>query len=74
MSKLINDNELDTANTEHYEVWVTLEKWDGDSKVEDVQTTKIFQNASEENAELIWSLSESVSIAAKEAIDGLFYS
>jgi hypothetical protein len=59
---------------ERYEVWVTLEKWDGDDKIEDVQTTKIFENASEENAELIWSLCESVSIAAKDSIDGMFYS
>ena len=25
----------------HYEVWVTLEKWDGDSKLEDIETCKI---------------------------------
>lgn len=26
---------------EHYEVWITLEKWDGDSKIDDVITTSM---------------------------------
>ena len=41
---------------------------DGDNKIEDVHTTKIVENCSQENAELIWSLSESVSLAAKSLL------
>ena len=54
---------------EHYEIWVTLEKWDGDSKLEDIETCKIGNVDDADGARQLFSLSQDVAMAARPHID-----
>ncbi|HUW17667.1 MAG TPA: hypothetical protein VMW16_00010 [Sedimentisphaerales bacterium] len=57
---------------EHYEVWVTLEKWNGDEKVEDCETTKIANVKTQADATVIWELCEAASLAVTPIVANNF--
>ena len=44
----------------HYEVWVTLEKWNGTENIEDCEATKIADIQKREDAEVIKEACESL--------------
>ena len=54
---------------EHYEVWVTLEKWDGDSKLEDVETCKIGNVNDEDGARQLFEAAQTMAMAVVPIVD-----
>jgi len=54
--------------SEHYEVWVTLEKWNGDDREEECQTTKIADIAKREDAETIFEACEAAAVGIAPVI------
>lgn len=53
---------------EHYEVWVTLERWVGDDKQEDCSTTKIADIEKREDAEAIFEACEAAAVGIAPVI------
>ena len=57
------------SDGEHYEVWVTLERWSTyDDKAEDCQTTKIADIAKREDAEVIFEACEATAVGIAPVI------
>lgn len=54
---------------EHYEVWITLEKWDGDSKIDDVETCKLGNVKDESNARQLFEATQEISMAQLNHLD-----
>jgi len=53
---------------EHYEVWVTLERWIGDDKQEDCSTTKIADIEKRDDAEVIFEACEAAAVGIAPVI------
>ncbi len=53
---------------EHYEVWVSLERWVGDDKQEDCEATKITEALKREDATVIWELLEAIGMGAEAVV------
>lgn len=50
----------------HYEIWVTLEEWDGDSKIRDIETSSIGKVSNEDAGRQVFSVVESLAFAIKD--------
>ncbi len=55
--------------SKHYEVWISLEEWEGDSKIEDVITSKIGNIQDLDKAKQAYQAVEEVVFALKPHLD-----
>lgn len=49
-----------------YRVWILLEEWEGDNKICDKETCLVGDTDNEDNAQIIFQMSQSVSVVAVE--------
>jgi len=56
---------------EHYEVWVMLEKFDGDEKLEEVETCKVGNVDDEDGARQLFDAAQAMSMAVVPLIDSV---
>jgi len=54
---------------EHYEVWVTLEKWQDDNKVNDVDSCLIGEVKTKEECGQLFMAAQDVSIVVKSHLE-----
>lgn len=54
---------------EIYQVWVTLEKWQGDDKICDVETCLVGEAKTEEEGRQLFMLAQDVSLAVKTHLE-----
>lgn len=54
---------------EHFEVWVMLERWNGDEKLEEVDTCKVGNVDDENGAKQLFDAAQSMSMAVVPHLD-----
>lgn len=54
---------------EHYEIWISLEKWEGDSKIDDVETVKLGNVDDKDGARQLFEMAQDLCFAVKPHID-----
>ena len=52
-----------------FQVWVTLEKWQADNKIDDVETCLVGEVGTEEEGKQLFMASQGVSIAIKNHLE-----
>ena len=52
----------------HYQVWVTIEKWDYDTKINDVETTLMGSSKSEDDARVFGDAIVSHGMVCKDTL------
>jgi len=52
----------------HYQIWVTVEKWDGDEKINDVETTLMGCSHSEDDARVLGDAIVSHGMVCKDSL------
>jgi len=53
-----------------YEVWVTLEEWDGDNKIEDVVTCLVGTVPDDERGRQLFIPVQEAALAARQRVEG----
>jgi len=48
-----------------YQVWITVEQWENDEKIVDVDSCKLTESASEQEARILFDSTQAVSLAMK---------
>jgi hypothetical protein len=51
-----------------YEVWLTVEEWDGDSKISDVETFLVGSHKNLNKAVHLWATLESLAVSIKQSL------
>ena len=64
---------MSIESEEHYEVWLMVERWVGDKKQEDCETTKIVSTKKRQDAIAIWEACEAAAIGVTPVIINNFF-
>ena len=56
----------------HYQVWITLEEWDGDNKIWDAASHLVANIKNENKAMHLWATLEGIAISLKESLQVFF--
>lgn len=54
---------------EHFEVWVMLEKWKGDDKLEEVETCKVGNVVDEDGGRELFDAAQTMSMSVRSLIE-----
>ncbi|KKN18100.1 hypothetical protein LCGC14_0959070 [marine sediment metagenome] len=61
--------DLHSDPDEHYEVWVMLERWKGDSKLEEVETCKVGNVVDEDGGRELFDAAQTMSMSVRNLIE-----